>query len=457
MKNKLSIAITIVLLILASCRQNSSVADINPVAALDSIHQRLATGVMYEVNIRQITPEGTFKAFTEQHITRLKKLGVDVLWLMPTYPISLKNRKGLLGSYYSVADYKGINPEFGNLQDLKDLVGKAHENGMLVIFDWVANHSGWDNHWITEHPEWYTHNAKEKIISPVPDWKDVADLNYDNPGLRNAMTDAMEYWIKEVGIDGYRCDAAAMAPTGFWKTALGKLDSIRPVIKLAEAWEPELMANGFNACYGWDLFHLMNDMAKGTKKVTDLKKYFERIDTLYAPHDMLLNFITNHDENSWSGTEYERMGNGVNCFAAFCYVVPGIPLIYTGQEASLKKRLRFFERDTVTWNDTTRYTFYRKLNRLKHQHIALDAGIGDHNFQYAVDSVNNTAMVLRTAGKDKVMGIFNFSDQDATVQISNSDAYGTYIDVLNGTDVDIKKSTSLVVKPWGFYVLTLKK
>jgi glycosidase len=440
-------------IILGSCKQDTQVTRINPLSEMDSIHQRLATGVMYEVNIRQITEEGTLKAFTDQHLNRLKNLGVDVIWLMPVYPISVKNRKEPLGSYYSVADYTGINPEFGTLEDMKDLVKKAHAAGMLVIFDWVANHSGWDNHWITEHPDWYTHNKKGQIIAPVPDWSDVADLNYDNPGLRKAMTDAMKYWVKEVGIDGYRCDAAAMAPTDFWKSAWQSLDSIRPLIKLAEAWEPEFMANGFDAAYGWDLHHLMNDIARGTKKVDALHKYFNRIDTLYAPGDILLNFITNHDENSWQGTEYERMGKGVNCFAAFTYIVPGMPLIYTGQEAALKKRLRFFAKDTVNWNDTTLYSFYRRLDDLKHTNYALIAGYKGNVFKFAMDTIANTAVIFRQTGNDKVVGVFNFSDSIVKVRVTIDDALDKYREVFNNDRIFVKKDTYFTLNPWGFSIL----
>jgi glycosidase len=419
----------------------------------DPIHQRLASAVIYEVNIRQITPEGTFKAFTEQHIDRLKILGVDVLWLMPTYPISVKNRKGTLGSYYSVADYKGVNPEFGTLDDLKELVKKAHDAGMLVIFDWVANHSGWDNIWITEHPDWYTHNEKGEIIAPVPDWSDVADLNYDNPELRKGMIDALEYWVREVGIDGYRCDAAAMAPTNFWKEALLDLDSIRPLIKLAEAWEPELMANGFNAAYGWEFHHLLNDIAKGSKKLSDIEAYISKTDTLYAPDDMLMNFITNHDENSWAGTEYERMGKYVKGFAIITYLMPGIPMMYTGQEAGLNKRLRFFEKDTVSWNDTSQYAFYRKLNGLKHSNPALTAGITAGKVRFAADSLNHVATLFRSSGKNKVLGIFNFSDQQAKAKSLIPESKGIYRDIFSGKTVKIRKNSEFTMEPWGFMVL----
>jgi glycosidase len=453
MKNQVFISILITALLFGSCRQNATVNYVNPLSGLDSIHQRLATGVMYEVNIRQITMEGTLNAFTEQHINRLKNLGVDVIWLMPVYPISVKNRKEPLGSYYSVADYKAINPEFGTLDDMKDLIKKAHAAGMLVIFDWVANHSGYDNQWITRHPDWYTHNKKGQIISPDPDWTDVADLNYDNPDMRKAMIEAMKFWVKETGIDGYRCDAAVKVPTDFWKSAWQSLDSIRPLIKLAEAREPELMTNGFDAAYGWDLHHLMNEIAKGTKKVDALHKYFDQIDTMYAPHDILLNFITNHDENSWQGSEYERMGKGVNCFAAFTYIVPGMPLIYTGQEAALKKRLRFFDKDTVNWNDTTLYSFYRRLDDLKHTNSALIAGYKDNVFKYAMDTIANTAVIFRQTGNDNVLGLFNFSDSIVKIRVTIPEALDKYREVFNNDRIQVNKDTYFTLNPWAFSIL----
>jgi len=453
MKTRLSIIFVLTLLLIAGCKQNKKAISGDLKFTTDSIHQRLASGVIYEVNIRQITPEGTFKAFTTQHIDRLKKLDVDVLWLMPTYPISVRNRKGSLGSYYSVADYKGVNPEFGTLDDLKELVKRAHEAGMMVIFDWVANHSGWDNHWITEHPDWYTHNEKGEIISPVPDWSDVADLNYNNPELPKAMINALEYWVLAVGIDGYRCDAAAMAPTNFWHEALLDLDSIRPVIKLAEAWEPELMAIGFDAAYGWEFHHLMNDIARGTKKLTDMEKYIAKADTMYAPDDMLMNFITNHDENSWAGTEYERMGKFEKGFAVFTYLMPGIPMIYTGQEAGLNKRLRFFEKDTVNWSDTTLFSFYRKLNALKHTNQALRAGISAGDLNFTADSITYVATLFRSSGNNGVLGIFNFSDQTVKMKLPITEAIGTYREVFTGEKFKIKKNTELNLKPWEIIVL----
>ena len=451
MKTRTFLLLMAVIILSATCKKNQPAPFAIP--ATDAVHERLATGIIYEVNIRQITPEGTLRSFTDQHIDRLKNLGVDILWLMPTYPISIKNRKGTLGSYYSIADYKGVNPEFGTLEDMKYLVKKAHEAGMLVIFDWVANHTGWDNPWIRKNPEWYTRDKKGKIVPPVADWSDVADLNYEQTGMRKAMIDAMEFWVRDVGIDGFRCDAAAMVPTTFWKEALANLDSIKPVIKLAEAWEPELLENGFDAAYGWEFHHLLNEVAQGKKKITDIEAYIEKTDTLYAADDMLLNFITNHDENSWSGTEYERMGKYVPGSAVITYLMPGIPLIYTGQEAGLNKRLRFFEKDTISWADTSLYSTYRKLNAIKKRNPALRTGTAAGKLYFKADSVNQSVVLLRISGENKVLGLFNFSDKPVNMRVTLAEAFDKYWDIFTGDAYRIRKKTEIQLDPWEYLVL----
>jgi glycosidase len=245
-----------------------------------------------------------------------------------------------------------------------------------------------------------------------------------------------------------------MAPTDFWKEALLSLDSIRPLIKLAEAWEPELLANGFDAAYGWEFHHLLNDIAKGSKRLSEIESYLAKSDTLYAPDDMLMHFITNHDENSWAGTEYERMGKRVAGFAVITYLMPGIPMLYNGQEAGLNKRLRFFEKDTVTWNDTTLYDFYRKLNALKHYNPALRAGTNAGNLVLKADSVTQTATLFRSSGENKVLGIFNFSDRAVSLKLPVSEARGTYHDIFSGEQKKIRKNREIELEPWEYLVLT---
>jgi glycosidase len=303
---------------------------------------------IYEVNIRQYTPEGTFAAF-ENHMPRLKEMGVDILWLMPIHPISEKNRKGTMGSYYAVADYQKTNPEFGTLNDLKHLVSTAHEMGMKVIIDWVANHTGWDNWLISEHADWYTSDSTGNIICPLnTDWSDVADLNYDVPEMREYMIQSLEYWVKEANIDGYRCDVAGMVPIDFWVDARTRLDAIKPLFMLAEHEGKEVL-EAFDMIYAWEFHHIMNGIAKGEKTISDIDAYYAKIDTIFDVEDYLMTFTSNHDENSWNGTAFERMGDAVECMAVFSATVPGMPLIYSGQEDELNKRLKFFEKDVIEW------------------------------------------------------------------------------------------------------------
>lgn len=405
---------------------------------------------IYEVNIRQYTPEGTFNAFAE-HLPRLKELGVDILWLMPVTPISEKNRKGTLGSYYAVKNYREVNPEYGTMDDFKALVRKAHELGFKVMLDWVANHTGWDNPLIEEHPDWYT-QKDGRIVSPVEDWSDVADLNYENREMRRYMIESLRFWIQEADVDGYRCDMAAMVPTDFWEEARIALDSVKPVFMLAEAWEPGLTKHAFDACYGWDLHHLMNDIAQGKKNAGDLIPYFQRIDTLYPARTLVMNFIDNHDENSWSGSIPERMGPAASAFAVLTYTVPGLPLIYSGQEAGLDKRLPFFEKDSIDWEKAPDLAlFYRRLNDLKQNNPALAAGVHKGDFHILRhDNEQSVFAFERTSGDNCVKVILNLTGDSQTFRPAVPLA-GDFVDYLSGD----KCSTieELVLPGYGFKVL----
>lgn len=386
---------------------------------------------LYEVNIRQYTPEGTFQAF-RPHLPRLKELGVDILWFMPVTPISEKNRKGSLGSYYAVKDYREINPEYGTLADFKTLVDEAHKLGFKVIIDWVANHTGWDNPLIDLHPDWYT-QKDGKIVSPVEDWSDVADLNYDNADMRRYMIESMQYWIKATDIDGFRCDMAAMVPTDFWEEARVALDSVKPVFMLAEAWEPELTCKAFDACYGWDLHHLMNDLAQGKKEGRALSDYFNKVDTLYSDRTIIVNFLDNHDENSWAGSIPERMGEASPVYAVLAYTVPGMPLLYSGQEAGLNKRLSFFEKDSIDWNYQPQLLhFYRKLNDLKHQHPALNAGVNKEGFRIlGSDNEKYVFAFERKHGADQLVVVLNLSGCEQNVTLTE-DIAGNFTEYFSG-------------------------
>jgi glycosidase len=334
---------------------------------------------IYEVNIRQYTKEGTFKAFAA-HLPRLKEMGVDILWLMPIQPIGQKNRKGTLGSYYAVRDYTGINPEFGTLADFKALVKQAHGLGMKVIIDWVANHTAFDNAWTVQHKDWYLLNDKGEIF-PVtytdgaePEyWTDVTGLDWSKPGsgLWKGMTDAMAYWVRETDIDGFRCDVAAKVPTPFWNQARDALDRIKPVFMLAEADKPELHEHAFDMTYGWDTKDLFKDIAKGKKDARALKNFVQHPPKAFPPGAYRMRFTSNHDENSWAGSDTELYGPAFAAMAVLAATLPDMPLIYGGQEAGLDKRIEFFEKDPIDWKKYKYASLYSTLLQLKHANKAL--------------------------------------------------------------------------------------
>lgn len=430
--------------------------------------------VIYEVNIRQFTEEGTFKAF-QSHLPRLKELGVDILWLMPVHPVSEVNRKGELGSYYAVQDYKAVNPEFGTLEDFKSLVDEAHQLGMKVILDWVANHTGCDNVWLQSHPEWYKRDSIGNFIAPY-DWTDVYELDYTKNEVREAMADALEFWVKDYNIDGYRCDVAFLVPLDFWEMARKRLDAIKPVFMLAEAEKPELTVNAFNMVYNWPLKDVMNQIAKGknAEKANYIHKSLlsnaspiknaQDIDTLVALQDSVfpcdayqMNFITNHDENSWDGTEHERMGKGANTFAVLTYTLNGMPLIYTGQEVGFDRRFEFFKKDTPpNWQDNETVLFYKKLNQLKKSQPALNAGKSGGKFiKYRTsDDASIYAFSRKLDEKNEVLVILNLTPEDKLCKFTNA-PIGNYTNYFTGKKESFdSKNVELSLKAWEYKVLT---
>lgn len=410
---------------------------------------------IYEVNIRQYSQEGTFNAFSEQ-IPRLKKMGIDILWLMPINPIGEKNRKGTLGSYYSVRDYKGINPEFGTLDDFKKLVEKAHQERMKVIIDWVANHTSWDHAWITEHPDWYTKDSLGRMVSPF-DWSDVVDLNYDNRELRTGMLDAMKYWVQETGIDGYRCDVAFMVPIDFWETVRAELGKIKPVFMLAEAEGPQYHTRAFDMSYAWELHHLLNSIAQGKKDVRALDSLFIKQDTLYPIDTYRMLFTSNHDENSWNGTEFERMGEGSICMAVLTATLPGMPLVYSGQESAFNRRLRFFDKDTIDWKDYRLGPFYSKLFALKHAYQPLWNGSWGGKMERIKTSADTSVFAfIRQKEGDRIFVLANLSGRVQECKLQGSSFTGNYKEWFLEEKVFFEKGATVRMKPWEYKVYVLK-
>lgn len=409
---------------------------------------------IYEVNIRQYTPEGTFKAF-EAHLDRLQDLGVDILWFMPITPIGEVNRKGTLGSYYAVKDYTDVNPEFGTMEDFRRLVEEIHARDMYVILDWVANHTAWDHPWTETHPEFYTRDESGSFIPPVEDWSDVIDLNYDNKDLWEAMIGEMRFWVEEVGVDGFRCDVADMVPTEFWNEAVEKLEQVKPLFMLAEAEQPELHEKAFEMGYGWTFHHLMNHIAKGESDVRVLDEYFLEVspEKEFPEGSYLMNFITNHDENSWAGTEFDRLGKGKEAFAVLTATVPGMILLYTGQEAGSDKMLSFFEKDLVEWGEYDYHGFYQTLLYLKGRNQALWNGTAGGELQRVNTSRDEAVFAfVREKNNDQVMVVLNLSDKPVSVTLEGNQFAGTYTEVFSGEVTTFEGNETLPMDAWGYMI-----
>jgi glycosidase len=408
---------------------------------------------IYEVNLRQFSQEGTFARF-QNDLPRLKKMGIDILWFMPIHPIGVKNRKGKQGSYYSVQDYKAVHPDHGSLEDFKNLVTAAHKLGMYVIIDWVANHSAFDNVWIEQgHLDWYTLDSAGQLQPPLgTDWWDVADLNYENKAMRTAMIDALKFWVRECDIDGYRCDVADWVPVDFWEEARIALDSVKDVFMLAESETAILHNKAFDMTYAWEFHFIMNDIAQGKKSVRHIREYLEGKAKSYPQNAYRMHFTSNHDENSWKGTEQERLGDAVKTFAVLSATMEGMPLVYNGQEAGMNKRLQFFEKDVMTWPDWSMTDFYTPLLNLKHQNQALWNGELGAPLQIVTEASDTLGFGFhRQRGKQAVFCLFNFSPSKRTVQYRNESFSGKYVELFSRQRLN-NKQNKVDLNPWEYRV-----
>ena len=405
---------------------------------------------MYEVNIRQYTQEGTFNAFAEQ-LPRLKDMGVDILWLMPIHPIGVKNHKGSLGSYYAVRDYTAVAPEYGTIEDFKSLVTKAHKLGMYVMIDWVANHTSWDNVWLEKHDDYYEKDSIGNFIAPY-DWTDVISLDYNNKDMREAMGDALKFWISETNIDGYRCDVAGEVPTDFWEWIRPQLDDIKPVFMLAESEKADLLNSAFDMNYGWEFHHLMNSIAKGEKNATDVFTYLQKEKDTYPANSYMLYFLTNHDENSWNGTIKERMGESADAFAVLTYTLGGMPLTYSGQESANEKRLEFFEKDVIDWKDYPKHDFISELIEMKHQNPAIWNGAYGGDFSRIMTSEPNQILAFTKVKDDNdMLIIINLSSAEVSASVMSAKLAG-YKPVMSQGFVKINDG-SIIMEPWAYAVM----
>jgi glycosidase len=403
------------------------------------------------VNVRQFTQEGTFEAL-EGHLPRIKELGTKIIWLMPIHPIGELNRKGGLGSYYSVRDYKGINPEFGDSLSFKSFVKRAHNEGLYVIIDWVANHSSWDNPLVTQKPEWYAKDSTGNMYAPF-DWTDVVKFDFAVPELRTYMIDAMKYWIQEYDIDGFRCDVAGEVPMDFWNDARADLDKIKPVFMLAEAEGPQFHS-AFDMTYGWEFHHILNKVYNGEAGPDDIEDYLLKNDSLYPEDAYRMYFITNHDENSWNGTEFERLGDGVATFFALTTLGPGMPLVYSGQETGYDKRMQFFEKDPIDWGKYEMQEFYQTILDLNTNHPALYNGeAGGEWSRITTDNDDKAFVILTEENTQKVLGLFNLSPDDITIGLKDEKAYEMYKTLFTFEDITVNENTRFIIPAWSYKVL----
>ena len=416
------------------------------------------SAVLYELNIRQFTEEGTFNAAIER-LPFLRSIGIDAIWLMPIYPIGVEGRKGTLGSYYSISDYKGVNPEFGTKDDFRAFVSAAHAMGIKILLDWVANHTARDARWITECPaDWYERD--EQGVAKVPwDWTDTAKLNYANHDVWLGEIDAMRYWIEEFGVDGFRCDMAMLVPIEFWQEASEELHKIKSdIFMLAEAEEDNLFDRAFNMSYQWNVHHIMVDIAKGARRVWDLRDAIHSERQRYPREAMRMSFTSNHDENSWSGSEQSRFGASLEVMTALTFLMPStMPLIYTGQEVGYDHSFEFFERDAIpaeVYRENRTTELYRRLIALKHKERALDAGErGGEMIEIDNNAKDCMITLVREVGDSRVIAILNLSPYTIHADFNTGIYAGTYRDALSGERVELSAHVERDIAPWHYQIL----
>jgi 1,4-alpha-glucan branching enzyme len=416
------------------------------------------SAVLYEMNIRQLTPEGTLRA-AEKKLEFLREMGIDAIWLMPIYPIGEEGRKGSLGSYYSIRDYKAVNPEFGTMEDFDSFVAKAHSLGMKVILDWVANHTARDAKWLQTKPaDWY--EREDDGTAKVPwDWTDTAKLNYSNHDVWRGQIDAMRFWVEQHAIDGFRCDMAMLVPIEFWQQATEVLRAIKPdIFMLAEAEQQNLFDHAFDMCYAWEIHHLMCDIARGERRVWDLRNKLYANRENYPASAMRMMFTSNHDENSWSGSEFHRFGAAREIMTALSFVWEGaMPLIYTGQEVGYDHSFAFFDRDHIPaeqYQPCKDTELYRKLIALKHSEAALQAGErGGRMIEIENNAKDCMMTFVREVGDSRVVAIMNLSPYTIHADFNNGIYAGEYTNALTGEKVLLPLHLEQDIEPWGYTLL----
>ena len=413
-------------------------------------------GIIYEIYPRAFSKEGNF-AGIEKKLPELKNLGVTILWLMPIHPVGVEKRKGSLGSPYSIKDYYGINPEFGNMDDFNRLVKSAHRLGFRIIIDLVANHTSWDSKMFKEHPEWFTKDSTGTFVPPVADWSDVVDLNYDNTQLRRYMIEMLKYWVRDTGLDGFRCDVAEMVPTDFWNDARAALDSIKPIVMLSEGQYPEHHLKAFDLTYSWNMYGTTAAVLKGEKSAAEFDSVLAREAAAYPKGSIRMRFSSNHDENAWDKPDVEKFGrDGAMLAAVLVNTIPGVPLLYNGQEAGNSITLGLFEKFEIDWTKGNEFKeFYTKLFSIRRKNPSLSVG--------AYQSVKNDQSgkvysFIRTSEKNSVLVMLNFSDEEQNIlpELPAMGGVKKITDEFTGKSVLMKRGERISLPKFGFKILTIE-
>lgn len=414
-------------------------------------------GNIYEVNVRQYTPEGTFKAFA-RHLPRLKNMGVQTLWFMPIQPIGKEGRKGALGSYYAVSDYRSVNPEFGTMADWKALVDTIHNMGMKVMIDWVPNHTAPDHPWVKTHPEFYYRDSVtgQPIPQPGTDWTDTRKLDFKNNQMADSMIAAMKFWITETGIDGFRCDHAQGPGESFWKKCNAELKKMKNnILLLAEAEDNWVYDAGFDMSYAWKAFHLTKEIAAGRRPANALDTVLHAMDSTFPASAIFLYFTSNHDENSWNKAEYATMPGASHApFAVLTQTIDqSVPLIYSGQEEPFLDSISFFYKDTISFGKYQRAGFYKTLLNLRKNNPALAANA---SFKKLATS-NDAAMYAfeREKGGNKALVIVNLSKTAQKFTWKDKPSANEWNNVFAGNKEPVDKGFG--IEPWGYAVYELRK
>jgi glycosidase len=413
-------------------------------------------GIIYEIYPRAFSKEGNF-AGIEKRLPELKKLGVTTLWLMPIHPVGIEKRKGSLGSPYSIRDYYSINPEYGNLDDFKRLVNKSHELGFKIIIDLVANHTSWDSKMFVEHPEWFTKDSVGKFIPPVADWSDVVDLNYDNNEMRRYMIEMLKYWVRDIGLDGFRCDVAEMVPTDFWNDARAALDSIKPILMLSEGRWPEHHVKAFDLTYSWNFYGTLKNIVDGKKSAAELDSILARESSVYPKNSIHMRFSSNHDENAWDMPDVQRFGTeGAKLAAVLVNTFPGSPLLYNGQEVGNNIKLGLFEKFEIDWTKKNIYAqFYQKLFEIRKNNSSLAGGDYQGVKNNRVDQIYT---FIRTDGKNTVLATFNFSNGERTAQLELPKIFSSlkFTNAFTGKEVAFKNVQKITLPKFGYRVFIVE-